>query len=291
MLTPAAEQRTSRNTRKPRKKRKTNGRKKRTFRKRRLAVLCGSFHGMEGLHAALKDPTVSQVADVALCLIDRKNNVGRRLYRHFPDPDEEQDRTLIAARKFGVAEECIVDEPYSNERMLELIKEHKIDAILVCTFGGILSQEVIDAVHGRFFVAHPSFRVPEGAEHLPEESRGCQVMDAIVAGDQEVVPEVQVVLLKGVRKVDAGRIVGESAVACAPVFTPRELGEEEDRVRWRNIVGQILMATMVAAVVRNHLVPQLVTPKQCREAGIGVRKIIKMGFTRRQLREAGIHIK
>jgi methionyl-tRNA formyltransferase len=144
-------------------------------------------------------PTLEQLA------ADRFNVVA--VYTQ-PDRPAGRGRVLVtpaikeAALKMGVKVEQ--PETLRNEAELARLAEYKPDAIVVCAFGQILTQELLDIPRFQCINVHFSL--------LPRHRGASPVASAILSGDEFTGVSIQLVR----KKLDTGPLLAQAAVPIAP---------------------------------------------------------------------------
>ncbi len=260
-------------------------RRKGLKRKKRVLFLGGHFHGCNALDALVTMDTLKSWLEVAGVWCDYQNNVERRLYRHYDDPEFEQHRILERAQLLGIPANRTLFERFDGERLCKLIKEWEVDIIVVATFGGLIPQEAIDLVDGNCFICHPCFELPEDAEFLPAESRGARVMDRIVSSTNRQVTNMEIALLRATDRFDEGPVIASTFANTAISFSGYEW--DDDWLRFRVQRAQIASAQAVSGLLRYNLMHAVLSAAEAREAGFTWKELVKRNYSDKELRKAG----
>lgn len=256
-----------------------------------VLVLGGHYHGCNALWALLTMSTLRAVFDVVGLWADWHNNETNRLWRHHRKGkarDRARQRIVDYAQRLGLARGRIICRPFDGRRLCSLIKRLNVDVIVIATFGGKVPREAIELVDGNVFVCHPCFEIEDDDETLPQISRGARVMDKIVR-EGGIQAAMQIALLRANEKFDDGPIVGVTRVFAGPLFDPEDM--ICSREAWRNIEAQKISASFVGSLLRDHLIRQVVTPKDVLELGFSKQRLFKLGYSYRQLKKAGMKFK
>ncbi len=281
-----------------------------TARKRkRVLLLIGHYTGI-GCHRALRDdPKMRRLFQVVRVWVDYGNNVKNRLYRHSPDPEDEQMIIVEDLREDGYTEDDgnLIKEPFNGETLCKLIIEKQIDIVAVCTFGGLVPLKAINLLKA-FLVGHPSadFKLdeclhyandPPGTIRLPLRCRGAKVMDEVVKSGEQIL--MRYVLLRGNEKFDDGPIVGMTNRVSSPYFRKKDRGSE--KLPWRVLEAQRMIASLAETLFRFNFLRQVCTPAEAVAAGYTLLELVdEQGFsyervledfTIREMRAAGIPIR
>jgi len=266
------------------------------FQRRRAIFLGGHYHGCAGLAVLRLKEKIRRIVDTRFVYADIENNVENRLYRLYPNRKREQKRIVECASILGFPKSRIIQKPYDNDLLLELIEDHQLDTIIIATFGALVKKSALQAVGGDVFVCHPCFELRDDAKHLPEKSRGAKVMDRIVTPcsdeDENVQPKpvmMQLALLRANEYFDAGPIVGRTNSFPSPYFDRREMAKKNLPIRVDR--AQAASAPYVGTLIRYNLLPQLAKIRQLREAKFTPTQLLKMGLSKEELRRAGLKIK
>lgn len=260
-------------------------RRKGLKRKKRVLFLGGHFHGCNALDALCTMDTLKSWLQVAGVWCDYNNNVARRLYRHYKDPEFEQRRILERAQRLGIPADRTIFAQFDGDRLCELIEEWEVDLLVVATFGGLIPQRAIDLVHGKCFICHPCFELPDGAEYLPPESRGARVMDRIVSSHNEGVVNIEIALLRATDRFDEGPVLASTYASPGISFAGWEW--DEDQLPLRVQRGQESSALLVGALIRYNLMHCVLSAREAREAGFTWKQLIKRNYTESELEKAG----
>ena len=260
-------------------------RRKGLKRKKRILFLGGHYHGCNALDALCTMDTLKSWSEVVGVWCDYNNNVARRLYRHYDDPDFEQRRILERCELHQIPAERTLFEQFDGEKLCRLIEEWEIDILVVATFGGLIPQKAIDLVKGNCFICHPCFELPDGAKYLPAESRGARVMDRLVSSANKGVVQIEIALLRATDRFDEGPVLATTYASPGISFAGWEW--DDDQLPLRVHHGQVGSAGLVGALIRYNLMHCVLSAKEAREAGFTWKQLIKRNYSEGELEKAG----
>jgi phosphoribosylglycinamide formyltransferase-1 len=138
-------------------------------------------------------------------------------------------RAVEVAEAAGVAAEEVERESFRTDfdrvgythRVVDALKRHEVDVVVMAGFGTILAEPVHDAYPGRILNTHPAL--------LPAFKGWHAVSDALAAGVKVTGCTVHLAALE----VDEGPILAQQAVPVLPGDTPESLHERIKAVERR----------------------------------------------------------
>lgn len=148
---------------------------------------------------------------------------------------DRQCRGLEIAKSAGIAAELVKRESFKKDfdresytrRMVEVLKKHDIDLVVMAGFMTVFAQPIFDAYPNRVLNSHPSLGLKHKGAHA--------VRDALLAGDKVAGTTIHVANLE----VDVGRILAQAEVPVLPDDTEETL-HERIKVEERKLYPQAI---------------------------------------------------
>ncbi|MCX7911976.1 MAG: methionyl-tRNA formyltransferase [Dehalococcoidales bacterium] len=159
-----------------------------------------------------------------------------------PDKPAGRGRMVVeppvkqAARKLGIP--VLQPEEVRSEGVLERLRGFRPEVIVVCAYGQILPQELLDIPPRQCLNVHFSL--------LPRHRGAAPVMAAILSGDEFTGVTIQLVRMK----LDSGPVLCRAAIPVFDADTTASLTEKLAEV------GARLLLEALAGWVRGEIVPQ-----------------------------------
>jgi methionyl-tRNA formyltransferase len=159
-----------------------------------------------------------------------------------PDRPAGRGRSLLAppVKEVALRHGLPVEQPASlrTEEAVDRLMEYRPDIIVVCAFGQILPQAVLDIPPRQCLNIHFSL--------LPRHRGASPVAAAILAGDEFTGVSVQLVRVK----LDTGPVLARAAVPVSKLDNTGTLAEK------LSVIGADLLMEVLTGWLRNEITPQ-----------------------------------
>ncbi len=159
-----------------------------------------------------------------------------------PDRPAGRGRIMVAppVKEVALQLDLPVEQPVSlkTEEVLDLLRYYKPDVMVICAFGQILTQAVLDIPPRECLNIHFSL--------LPKHRGASPVAAAILAGDEFTGVSVQLVRVK----LDTGPVLARAAVPISPQDNTGVLTEK------LSVIGADLLMEALTGWLRGEITPQ-----------------------------------
>jgi methionyl-tRNA formyltransferase len=182
--------------------------------------------------------------EIAVPSLEKINSSGWEIMAVYTQPDRQagRGRAMVqppikaAALKMGLT----VEQPESlkEPEALAKLKSYKPDVIVVCAFGQILTQALLDIPPKQCVNVHFSL--------LPKHRGAAPVAAAILAGDELSGVSIQIVRVK----LDSGPLLASAAIPISPIDNTGTLMEK------LSIVGADLLQEALTGWQRGEITPR-----------------------------------